>query len=137
MKYMLWLLTSNDKRELNWDAGYKFDAAIRVNFVNPKINTLTQPFIRAQHFNWYSRYTNLKRVEFNKFEVQQNSLAANYIGVSTARATLLSAKFVVFFRGLLKLYLHVNRETANYFFATGSAQQCNKRNRIVLIGFLT
>ena len=119
---MLWLLTSNDKRELNWDAGYKFDAAIRVNFVNPKINTLTQPFIRAQHFNWYSRYTNLKRVEFNKLEVQQNSLAANYIGVSTARATLLSAKFVVFFRDLLKLYLHVNRETANYFFGTGSAQ---------------
>ena len=133
---MLWLLTSNDKRELNWDAGYKFDAAIRVNFVNPKINTLTQPFIRAQHFNWYSRYTNLKRVEFNKLEVQQNSLAANYIGVSTARTALLSAEFVDFPKGLLKLYLHVNQDNVDYFVGTCSAQnfqQCNERNRIVLI----
>ena len=83
--------------------------------------------------NWYSRYTELKQVEFNKLEVQQNLLVANYIRVSTARMTLLSAKFVVFLKDLLKLYLHVNQDTVDYFVGTGSAQQCNKQNRIVLI----
>ena len=72
-------------------------------------------------------------VEFNKLEVQQNSLAANYIGVSIARTTLLLAKFVVFLKGLLKLYLHVNQDTVVYFDATGLTQQYNKRNRLVLI----
>ena len=116
--------------------GYKFAVFIRVNFVNPTINILTHPFIWTQHLNWYSRYTDLKRVGFNKFEVQQNSLAAKYFGVSTARTTLLSAKFVVFFKGLSKLYLHVNQDTVEYFVGTGSAQnfqQCNKWNWIVLI----
>ena len=61
--YEIYVVAVNFKRQ--------FDAAIRVNFVNPKINTLTQPFIRAQHFNWYSRYTNLKRVEFSKIRLQQ------------------------------------------------------------------
>ena len=69
-------------------------------------------------------------------EIQQNSLAANYVGVSTSRAALLSAEFVVFLKGILKLYLHVNLDTAEYFVGTGSAQnfeQYNKRNWIVLI----
>ena len=74
-------------------------------------------------------------------EVQQNSLAVNYVGVSTARTTLLSAKFVVFLKGLLKLYLHVNQDTVDYFVGTGLAQdfqQCNRRNQIILnIEFLT
>ena len=66
-------------------------------------------------------------------EVLKNLLAANYIGVLTARPTLLSAKFAVFLKGLLKIYLHVNQGTADYFVGTGSAKQCNKQNRIVLI----
>ena len=39
-----------------------------------------------------------KRVEFNKLDIQQNPLAANYIGVSTARTALLSAEFVAFLK---------------------------------------
>ena len=54
-------------------------------------------------------------------EVQQNSSAANYVGVSTARMTLLSTEFIVFLKGLLKLYLHVNQDTVDYFVGTGSA----------------
>ena len=71
-----------------------------------------------------------------QLEFQQNSLAANYVGVSTARTALLSAEFVVFLKGLLKLYFHENQDTVDYFAGNGSAQnfqQCNKRNRIVLI----
>ena len=84
---------------------YKFDAVIRVNFVNRTINKYfnTALNMNTTH-NWYSRYTELKQVEFNKLEVQQNLLVANYIRVSTARMTLLSAKFVVFLKDLLKLY---------------------------------
>ena len=87
----------------------------------------------TQHFNWYSRYTDLKQVEFNKLEVQQNSSAANYVGVSTARMTLLSTEFIVFLKGLLKLYLHVNQDTVDFFIGTGLAQQCSKWNQIVQV----
>ena len=115
--------------------GYKFDAVIRANFVNPTINILTQPLYEHDTLT-DSRYTDFKPVEFNKLEVQQNSLAANYFGVSTARTSLLSAKFLVFLKGFLKLYLHVNQDIVDYFVGAGSVQnfqQCNKRNRIVLI----
>ena len=119
---------------------YKFDAVIRVNSVNPTINILTQPFIWTQHFNGYSRYTDLKQIEFNKLEIQQNSLAANYIGVSTARTALLSAEFVVSLEGLLKLYFHVNQDTVDYVVGTGSAQNFQQYNNGIdstNIGFLT
>ena len=73
-------------------------------------------------------------------EIQQNSLAANYIGVSTARTALLSAEFVVSLEGLLKLYFHVNQDTVDYVVGTGSAQNFQQYNNGIdstNIGFLT
>ena len=73
-------------------------------------------------------------------EIQQNSLAASYIGVSTARTALLSAEFVVSLEGLLKLYYHVNQDTVDYFVGTGSAQNFQQYNNGIdstNIGFLT
>ena len=47
--------------------------------------------------------------------------------------TLLSAEFIIFLKGLLKLYLHVNQDTVDFFIGTGLAQQCNKWNQIVQV----
>ena len=39
-----------------------------------------------------------------------------------ARMALLSAEFVVFLKDLLKIYLHLNQDTVDYFVGTGQAQ---------------
>ena len=52
-------------------------------------------------------------------EIQQNLLAANYVGVLTVATALLSAEFVVFLKGLLKFYFYVNQDTVDYFVGTG------------------
>ena len=38
-----------------------------------------------------------------------------------ARMALLSAEFVVFLKDLLKIYLHLNQDTVDYFVGTGQA----------------
>ena len=60
-----------------------------------------------QHFNWYSRYTDLKRVEFNKLEVQQKFTCSKlYWSFDNKNGTIIHLELVVFLKGLLKLYLH-------------------------------
>ena len=58
------------------------------------------------------------------------------MAVSTVRTVSLPAEFVAFLKRLLKLYLHINQETVDYFVGTDLAQnfqQYNKQNWIVLI----
>ena len=78
-----------------------------------------------QHFNWYSRYTDLKRVEFNKLEVQQKFTCSKlYWSFDNKNGTII-IRTRCFSQRLIKTLFALNQDTVGYFTGTGSDKTFN------------